>query len=124
MANVAVLGLPPDLERLTTEALETGAHAVCTFHMHSEVVPVLGKLKLDALIVDGHPFTDMGAFMRALRADPTTTNLPALLLTVRRRDDVEIGPGPGRQIDMPFDLDELLAAINEASTRKERDLTP
>lgn len=115
MATVALLGLSPDLERLVEEALHSAGHAVYTFHMHSDVVPVLGKLRLDVLVVDGHPFTNMGAFVRALRDHPATAHLPALLLTVVRRDDVDLGPGSVRQIDMPFDVDQLLSAIAQAT---------
>ncbi|HEU5317774.1 MAG TPA: hypothetical protein VFX49_16805, partial [Chloroflexota bacterium] len=89
MGTVALIGFPPDLEGLILEALRSAGYTARAFVLHGDIVPVLGRLRLDALLLDGHPFTNLPALVRAVREQPATAALPIVVITAKLRDDLE-----------------------------------
>ena len=113
--TVGLVGMSPDLASLLADALADAGADTRAFPLHAETVAVLSKLRLSVLLVDGHPFTNMDAFVRALRAAPTTARLPVVVLTSRLRDDLTGDLGHVEQIEMPFDVGELVAKVLRAA---------
>jgi hypothetical protein len=78
----------------------------------SETIALLSRVKFDAVIVDGHPFTNMERFLQAIREQPATRGLPVVIL-VTEPLNVRSVSGPVRVITLPFSLDGVLAAVRE-----------
>jgi DNA-binding response OmpR family regulator len=114
MATVALVACEPDIERLLADALRDDGHLVHALPLHGGTVSLLAKLRLDAVLLDGHPYTDLPRMLEALREQHATKRLPAVVVTAKERRDLH-GLGWVEQIEMPFDLADLLAAIGRAA---------
>lgn len=121
MPTVALVACMPDIEELIAEALRDDGILVHSLALHGDTVSVLSKIRLDAVLVDGHPFTDLSVFLKALRAEDGTKDLPAIVVTAGRRASLD-NLGWVEQLEMPFDLVALLDAMRRAIARVPRSL--
>jgi CheY-like chemotaxis protein len=113
MATVALVACVAELEALLVEALRDAGHQTHALPLRGDTVSVLGKMKLDAVLVDGHPSTDLPAVLGALREQEATRTLPAVVVTARRRKDLAAFERV-EMVEMPFDLNAFVAAIRRA----------
>lgn len=113
MPTVALVAMVAELESVVVEALRDDAFKVHPLPLRGNTVQVLGTLRLDAVLVDGYPFTDLPKVLTALREQEATEALPAIVVTATRRKDLDAF-GWVEQVEMPFDLGEFLDAIRRA----------
>jgi hypothetical protein len=114
MATVALVGLTPDLLDLFREVLRDEGLESRPFPLHADVVAVLGKVKLAALVVDGHPYSNVIAFVRALRDHAPTRDVPVVVTTGKYLPELDGTDGHIVQVVMPFELDDFTSAVRAA----------
>ena len=113
VATVATVAFLVDLEELISEALGDEGYQVHALPLRGDTVSVLGKIRLDAVLIDGYPYTNLPTILKALRDQEVTRALPAVVVTSKQRKDLDAF-APVEHVEMPFDLAEFLAAIRRA----------
>jgi len=111
---VALVAMVPDLEELLTEVLRDASYQVHALPLRGDTVSLLSALRLDAVLVDGYPYTDLPAILKALRDQEATKHLPAVVVTTRQRTDLDAF-APVELVEMPFDLSEFLTVVRRAA---------
>ena len=80
----------------------------------------LARLKPDALLLEIGPWAEHVALLDTLRNDPVTsrTAVVTLSLTAEHREETQASGNVHTALPMPFDLQELLQAVEEATARR------
>ena len=117
MTTVLLVEDEPDIRDVVTELLlAEGYHVAATGNVEDASVQVTLAMP-DTVILDGRlPGMSGWEWLDLLRSDARTARLPVLLLTAAL-DDLKRTPRPSdvctAYLAKPFDLDELLAALEK-----------
>lgn len=116
MVAVALIGWPAATTALVETALAGEGHQVVRVPLDADTVRTLGRQPPDVLVTDLHPYVDVHALLRDLRAQPELQGVPIVLVGPSEPIEVpavEVVRHPGRALDAP----KLLEAINRAAGR-------
>jgi DNA-binding response OmpR family regulator len=117
MTTVGLVGLHPDLSSLVAEIFRDEGMSSLPFPLHGETPALLAKVHIDALVVDGHPYSNIVALVDALRQQSATAKTPIVVLTALEQPALHHRHGPVTQVLMPFAVDTFLAAVQAALQR-------
>ncbi len=115
----------PDLRSLIEMVLTTEAYDVCVVENGPTALVMAESFRPDLVLLDVMmPGMDGLEVCRRLRAEPTTSNVPIIMLTAKRTpSDTVAGlrAGADDYVVKPFDPDELLARV-ATTLRRSADL--
>jgi DNA-binding response OmpR family regulator len=116
--KVLVVDDDPALRRMVERVLQFEGLHVCTAANGAECLVAVGAESPDLVILDVNmPVMDGLEALRLLRQNPTTRDLPVIMLTARDSDhDVARGwmTGVDLYLTKPFNIEELRVAVRRA----------
>jgi DNA-binding response OmpR family regulator len=116
--KVLVVDDEPAMRRMVEHVLQLDGLHVCTAANGAECLVAVGAESPDLVILDVNmPVMDGLEALRLLRQNPTTRDLPVIMLTARDSDhDVTRGwmTGVDLYLTKPFRLEELRLAVGRA----------
>src|SRR5689334_11774536 len=117
--RVGLLGRPPEVLELLERVLADTGHTVCNLAASPTVATVAAEHPDVLVVVEGALFSTTTALLDALLADHATAEVPVIVLTTL---EVRLGQAHASgnvyaTFDMPFDLEDVLAAIGAALSR-------
>jgi CheY-like chemotaxis protein len=110
MATIGLLALDRDFARVLWAALEEEGHTVTWITFGPDAVRRVAQDALDVLVLDGHEYVNVKAFLHDLRAQTQTARLPVVVLGPARPREVPAFPKVVK-LGQRYDLHRLLEAI-------------
>lgn len=118
LGRVLVADDDDDVRELLTHNLEAEGYSVTACDNGEDARDLAGTMAFDAIVLDVMmPGRDGFDVLASLKADPSTSGIPVVLLSAKASDaDVWQGwtAGADYYVTKPFNLDELLRFIDHA----------
>jgi DNA-binding response OmpR family regulator len=111
--NILIVEDEPALQKTTAAALRLSGHTVAGAETGLEALARVDEQRPDLVLLDLQmPDMDGWEFLRRLRAEPSLLDVPVVIMSAAHRIDPE-GLDVQAIFAKPFDLDELLDAVDE-----------
>jgi DNA-binding response OmpR family regulator len=121
MAYILVADDDPLLADLVRFKLEAAGHRVALVENGQEALRSINAERPAALVLDAMmPIVSGPQLVQALKADPSTQNIPVIMLTARKGEDDIVSAleaGVDDYMTKPFLPDELVLRINRVLAR-------
>lgn len=128
MSRLLVVEDDPDIAELLRHYLERAGHEVQVLTQGADAVPRVRAERPDLVILDRMlPGLDGLEICRLLRAQPSTADLPVMMLTARAEESdriVGLELGADDYITKPFSAKEVVARVNALLRRSTRAGSP
>ncbi len=112
----------PDILSLITSALENSPYKVVGVHDPSKVIPLVQKLHPRAVTLDVMmPGTNGWQLLHQLKTNPSTANIPVIMLTVVADHSTGKVLGADKYLVKPIERDVLLHTLDELNADHDSD---
>jgi CheY-like chemotaxis protein len=115
MGRILVVDDSPFMVRLVTYMLESAGHVTLSAENGKAALDLMAKEVPDLIFLDTMmPEMDGLETLRAIRANPSTANVPVLMLTARTQEDDYLAAreaGANGYLTKPFNLAEVLDGV-------------
>ena len=103
------------IRTLVAEALEDAGYTVSTAEGGTEALDMVARMVPDAIILDiWMPSLDGFDFVRTMRADEKTRSVPIVAMSAAYPERAALDIGVQEFLAKPFEVSELLAAVERA----------
>lgn len=118
MKYVLVVDDEPIIREVVAEVLREGGYAVDTADDGAQALQKVQQAQPDAVILDlMMPVMDGWTFVARCRSDPRWDTIPILIMSAARDATVACRTlGADRCVPKPFDIDDLLTAVDQITT--------